>query len=101
MNSPGVSLDAAQRRMRAQVAINTRLSRMTPDDRRQSTSAARRAALQRFERQVDPDGTMDPRERAERAEYARRAYFTAMAMKSAQSRSRKRPGEVSTSERVA
>jgi hypothetical protein len=38
----------------------------------------------RFERQVDLDGTLDPRERALRAEQARKAHMTRMALKSAQ-----------------
>jgi hypothetical protein len=33
-------------------------------DRSARTAAARKAQLDRFERQVDPDGTLDPQERA-------------------------------------
>lgn len=54
------------------------------------TAKARAAALERFERQVDPDGTLPPAERARRAEHARKAYFAGLALKSAQAR-RKTP----------
>ena len=39
-----------------------------------------------WERQVDPDGALDPNERARRAEHAKKAYFIALALKSAQAR---------------
>ena len=54
------------------------------------TAPARRAMLDRFERQVDPDGELAPAERARRAEHARKAYFTRLALRSAQAR-RKTP----------
>jgi hypothetical protein len=46
--------------------------------------------LDRFERQVDPDGELPPAERARRAGHARKAYFTRLALRSAQAR-RKTP----------
>ncbi len=54
------------------------------------TAPARRALLDRFERQVDPDGVLSPAERARRAGHARKAYFTRLALRSAQAR-RKTP----------
>jgi hypothetical protein len=53
------------------------------------TAPARRAFLDRFEREVDPDGTLPPEERARRAEYAKKAYFLGLALKSAQARRKK------------
>ncbi len=53
---------------------------------RETTAAARAAALARFERQVDPDEKLLPAERAKRAEYARRAYFGRLAIASAKKR---------------
>jgi hypothetical protein len=35
---------------------------------------------------VDPDGTLTPQARAQRAEHARKAYFQRLALKSAQAR---------------
>ncbi|OCB20818.1 hypothetical protein A5674_04165 [Mycobacterium malmoense] len=40
----------------------------------------------KFEHEVDPDGQLSPTERAKRAEFARRAYYTRLALKSAQAR---------------
>lgn len=61
----------------------------TPD-RAARTARGRAAFLDRFDRQVDPDGTLAPAERARRAENARRAYFSALALRSAQARRRSR-----------
>ncbi len=44
--------------------------------------------LDRFEREVDPDGELTPAERTTRAEHARKAYFTRLSLKSAQARRR-------------
>jgi hypothetical protein len=44
--------------------------------------------MDRFQRQVDPDGALAPAERARRAEYARKAYFTRLAYLSAKARRR-------------
>jgi hypothetical protein len=51
---------------------------------------ARRAALARFEEQVDPEGQLSATERARRAEHAMRAHMTRLALRSAQAR-RRRP----------
>ena len=53
------------------------------------TAPARKALLDRFEREVDPEGILPPAERARRADQARKAYFTRMALKSAQARRKK------------
>jgi hypothetical protein len=50
------------------------------------TAPARQAFDGRFEREVDPDGILPPAERARRAEYARKAYFTRLALASAKAR---------------
>ena len=51
-----------------------------------NTAPARAAFLDRFERQVDPDGVLSADERARRAGHAKQAYFTRLALKSAQAR---------------
>ncbi len=53
---------------------------------RTNTGPARAAFLDRFEREVDPDGILTPEERARRAAYARKAYFASLAAKSAKAR---------------
>jgi hypothetical protein len=45
--------------------------------------------LDKFERQVDPEGILPPAERAVRAEHARKAHFKRLALKSAQVRRRR------------
>lgn len=54
-------------------------------DPRVTTAPARAAFLARFEREVDtadPEGELDPIERARRIEYARRLYFARLAYRS-------------------
>jgi len=53
-----------------------------------ATAPGRQAFLSRFEKQVDPDGTLSSAERGRRATAARKAYFKRLALKSAQSRSK-------------
>lgn len=60
----------------------------TPD-RAERTRKAREALVSRFEKQVDPDGTLDPAERSRRAEHARKAHYTRLALRSAQARRRR------------
>ena len=61
-------------------------------DPRETTRAARGAFLDRFSRQVDPDGTLSPTERNRRAEAAKRAYMTGLALRSVQRRRRTQGG---------
>lgn len=78
----------SERRIQAQIAANESWARTA--DRSKRTAKARAAMLQKFEQQVDPDGTLLPAERQKRAESARRAYFQRLALRSAQSRRRAR-----------
>jgi hypothetical protein len=57
-------------------------------DSRALTAAARERFLARFEREVDPHGTLEPAERTRRAALARRAYFARLAYRSATARAR-------------
>jgi len=52
-------------------------------DPKETTKSARTAFMARFEREVDPEGALPPKERARRADAARKAYFTRLAHKSA------------------
>lgn len=76
----------AERTMRARMAAHAlHASR----DSREVTVAARKAgpaSLSFFERQVDPDGVLEVGERVRRAEHARKAYFTGLALRSARAR---------------
>jgi hypothetical protein len=77
-------LTPQERTMRARMAAHVMWSQ-TPD-RAARTAPARRAALDRFEKAVDPDGILDPAERALRAASARKAHFTQMAYRSVRAR---------------
>jgi hypothetical protein len=86
--SPGQP-SPAERSLRARVAAHTMHARY---DARVTTANGRAAFLARFEREVDPDGRLDPEERRRRAEHARRAYFTRLALASAKARRVRRQG---------
>lgn len=58
-------------------------------DRTARTRPAREAFLNRFEKEVDPDGTLPPEERRQRAEHAKRAYMLRLAKRSAATRKAK------------
>lgn len=53
---------------------------------REVTANARKAFVERFERDVDPDGVLPASERQRRAEHAMRAYMTRLALRSARAR---------------
>jgi hypothetical protein len=55
-------------------------------DRTARTRPARETFLKRFEKLVDPDGTLPPEERRQRAEHAKRAYMLRLAKRSAAAR---------------
>ena len=61
-------------------------------DRSAATARARKAQLDRFDKQVDPDGVLTPQERAKRAESARKEYYTRLAYLSAQARRARKGG---------
>jgi hypothetical protein len=83
-----------QRSQRSRIGAYVQWSR-TPD-RAAHTAPARAAFLSRFEREVDPEGTLDPVERARLAEYARKAYFARLAFASAKARADKKAGDGTT-----
>lgn len=59
-------------------------------DSRDLTKAAREAFRSKFEREVDPDGVLPLEERLRRAEMARKAHFTRLALRSAQAGRKRR-----------
>jgi hypothetical protein len=84
-------LTSPQRRLRAQLAANTRWAHTR--DRKAATAQARSKFDKRFENQVDPDRTLPPAERAELVASARSAYFQRLALKSSQARARRTSGD--------
>lgn len=79
-----MSLSPGEKVLRARAGAHA--SWANTADRTARTDQARAAFLERFSLQVDPDGSLDPVERARRAEHARKAYFAGLALKSAVAR---------------
>jgi len=77
----------AERSLRARLAAYHMHAR---HDARVTSAPGRAAFLARFDAEVDPDGRLDPEERCRRAEHARSAYFTRLALASAAARRAKR-----------
>jgi hypothetical protein len=84
----------------SELSIAARLgaySQHAKHDVRETTRAARAARDKKFVDQVDPDRQLDPVERDRRVQAARKAYFTRLALMSAQARrSRKSAASGST-----
>jgi hypothetical protein len=81
------SLTPSERVLRSQIAAHESWART--EDRAARTANARRAMLDKFEQEVDPNNELAPRERATRAEHARKAHFKRLALKSVQARRRR------------
>jgi hypothetical protein len=87
---PNNDVSPAERSMRARLAAHTLHARR---DARQTTATARVRFLAKFEREVDPDGALDPRERRRRAEHARRAYFIRLSLAALEARRARRTAQ--------
>ena len=77
--------------------IAAHISWAKTSDRRARTQPGRDKFLERFEREVDPDGTLPPAERRQRAEHAKKAYMLRLAKQSASARRTPRHNSQSTS----
>lgn len=77
------NLTPAQRSLRARMAAHAMHAK---NNSKETTAAGTAAFLARFEREVDPDGTLAPEERARRAEHARRAYMAGLRLRSSKAR---------------
>ena len=80
-------LTPEQRSLRARIAA---YALHASHDPRETTKPARDAFMARFERQVDPEGKLPETERRRRADAAKKAYFNALALKSARARGGRR-----------
>ncbi len=83
------SLTPEQRTLRARIAASVRWSREDP-----SATAARGQAglIDRFRREVDPDGTLPEAERERRAQSAYRAHMSRLALASSKARGARKAG---------
>jgi hypothetical protein len=79
---------SAERILRARIAAHALHAQIS--DPAAFTAPARAAFLSRFEREVDPEGILDPEERTRRAEHAKKAYFLRLALASREARKKKR-----------
>jgi hypothetical protein len=80
-------LSPAERSLRARLAVHT--LHATRDASR-TTALARAGFLARFEREVDPDSTLELAERQRRAAQARSAYFTRLSLQAVKARKARR-----------
>lgn len=99
------SRDPQDRSLIASIASHSSWAKTT--DRTARTAKAREAWNARFEKQVDPDGKLDPVVRAKLAENARTAFYKQMHRKSAETRRRRaaerdaaRPDSVTAADRL-
>lgn len=83
--------DPTERALLARIAGNTRWAKTA--DRSAATAPARQAFRDRFEREVDPDGVLPEAERHARADAARRAFYSRLALKSARARRMRREAD--------
>lgn len=80
-------LTPEQRILRARIGGYARAAK---HDSREMIVPALQGFEARFYRQVDPNNQLPPAERARRAEAAKRAYMTGLALKSARARGKRR-----------
>jgi hypothetical protein len=83
----GIVLSPEERSLRARIGAHALHSTHDPTD---ITANARAAFLARFEHEVDPERLLPEAERLRRAEHARKAHFTRLALASVRARREKR-----------
>lgn len=82
-----------ERALNARIAAHTRWGRT--EDRAQATAPARVGLRAKFEREVDPDGTLPPDEVARRADHLQQAHMLRMSQRAAEVRRQRRGGDSS------
>ena len=83
--------DPAERSAVAAIGGTARWAKTTEAaERAAATEAARTALRLRFEREADPDGVLDPADRARRGEALRRAHYARLNLARVQKRRRER-----------
>ena len=73
-------MDAAGRKLRAQIAANTRWAHHDSRSEMVKVRAASPGQVEYWEAKLDPDGELDPKERRRRAGNARNAYMQRLAL---------------------
>lgn len=82
-------LTPEQRRIRAQIAANTRWSK---EDPAATAKRAQAGLLDKFRREVDPNNELTEAERERRAQAARRAHMQRLALASSKVRGARKGG---------
>lgn len=88
MSDPSSESKRTERILRARLAAHALHAKVS--DPKAHTAPARAVFLSRFEREVDPQGILEPQERSRRAEHAKKAYFLKLAIASRGARKKKR-----------
>lgn len=65
-------------------------ARWSKEDGRRNAELGQNGLLERFAREVDPDGSLTPAERHRRAEHARKAHMLRLSLASATARAARR-----------
>lgn len=78
--------ERASRALRGRIGAHRLHATLDP---RETTKAPRSAFWSSFEREVDPDGLLEPEERVRRASHARAAHYARLAYLSARARAAK------------
>lgn len=81
---PKHPLTPEQRSLRASIAAQSRWAQ--PGARKRQSEAISEARIRQHEKLVDPDGTLDPKERRQCAEASLKAEMTRLALKASKAR---------------
>jgi hypothetical protein len=84
---PNSHIDPSEMALRGRIGAHVVHSR---HDSRELTAKARATFLDKFEREVDPDGVLSLEERQRRAQHARSAHFARLALLSVESRRKRK-----------
>ena len=91
---PRAPLTPAERSLRARLAAHHLHAAVAdPAAHTAPARAASPASPTYWERVVDPDGTLDPSDRARRADHARKAYFAGLSLKASKARRSRRTAD--------
>jgi hypothetical protein len=83
-------LTPSERSTRARLAALAKHRQTDPHEATKAACRANPSSLEYWETKIDPDHELTAKERARRADLARREHFTRLALKSAKARRRKR-----------
>lgn len=83
-----MSMTPEQRSMRSRLGAHAKWAQT--EDRTAATEKLRRGFIEKLEREVDPDGSMDPAKRARLVENKRKEHYARMSLASSRARAKRR-----------